>query len=212
MPCLGNVGGVFYNPHGIALAGGSLYVADYSANVIRRLDGSVTVGFTVTDFVGTGGAGNGWADATGSQAQFYNPDGLVADAAGAFLYVADANNHVIRQVSVPGGVVKTIAGTHGAYGLLDGPAATAKFHDPRGLTFDASGNLVITDQVNGLLRIVSGPTTASPTVATWVGQPPLRAIVDGPLPGAMNSPDGITFLAGAIYATDTIENVVVVIR
>lgn len=57
-------------------------------------------------------AGNsGSADGTGSAASFYAPsDVAIQPGTNSFVYVADSSNNMIRQVTVPGGVVTTLAG------------------------------------------------------------------------------------------------------
>ena len=80
-----------------------LFVADSDHNriVIAKLDG------TLVDTVGTGvhGADDGAFD----RATFFRPQGMVLD--GETLYVADTENHLIRQVDLRSKTVKTIAGT-----------------------------------------------------------------------------------------------------
>src|SRR6185312_4456280 len=104
----------FNNPAGLAVAGGTLYVADFNNSTIR----AVTLpGAVVTTFAGTGGA-SGATDATGTAARFNHPNGLALD--GGNLYVADQANHTIRRVVVASGVVTTLAGTAGMPGAADG--------------------------------------------------------------------------------------------
>ena len=57
-------------------------------------------------------AGNsGSADGTGSAASFYAPsDVAIQPGTNSFGYVSDSSNNMIRQVTVPGGVVTTLAG------------------------------------------------------------------------------------------------------
>jgi thiol-disulfide isomerase/thioredoxin len=80
-----------------------LFIADSDHNriVITRLDGALleTVG------TGTHGADDGAFD----RATFFRPQGMVLD--GDTLYVADTENHLIRQVDLKTKTVKTIAGT-----------------------------------------------------------------------------------------------------
>ncbi|MDQ6963150.1 MAG: hypothetical protein Q9M28_11610, partial [Mariprofundaceae bacterium] len=73
----------FYNPRGITVdASGTLYVADTSNHRIRKISASGVV----TTVAGSGVAG--FADATGTAAQFNTPIGITVDASGT-LYVAD---------------------------------------------------------------------------------------------------------------------------
>jgi thiol-disulfide isomerase/thioredoxin len=80
-----------------------LFIADSDHNriVVAKLDG------TLVETIGTGvhGADDGPFD----RATFFRPQGMVLD--GETLYVADTENHLIRQVDLKSKTVKTIAGT-----------------------------------------------------------------------------------------------------
>lgn len=99
----------FNSPRGLALdSSGNLYVADNGNHSIRM----VTAGGVVTTLAGTGSFGS--SNATGTAAEFNSPIGLAFDASSNALYVADSLNRVIRQITLPGAVVTTFAGTMGA--------------------------------------------------------------------------------------------------
>jgi DNA-binding beta-propeller fold protein YncE len=80
-----------------------LYIADSNHNriVIARLDG------TLLEVIGSGESGQ--ADGTFDKANFNRPQGLAL--AGNLLFVADTENHLIRQVDLKSRAVTTIAGT-----------------------------------------------------------------------------------------------------
>lgn len=81
----------FNEPTGIILApDGSLYVADYSNNEIRKIS---PTGY-VSTFAGSTTAG--YADGQGTAATFDRPGGLAMDAAGN-IYVADQYYSLIRN-------------------------------------------------------------------------------------------------------------------
>lgn len=129
----------FNNPSNIAVdAAGNLYVADTGNQTVRK----ITPAGIVTTLAGTAGV-RGNADGAGAAAQFNQPWGVAADAAGN-VYVADTENYLIRKIT-PAGVVSTLAGMRGKRGTTDGDRATASLLGPRGMTMDAAGNLYITD-------------------------------------------------------------------
>ena len=82
---------------------GRLFIADSDHNrvVVAKLDG------TLLETIGTGT--HGADDGTYDRATFFRPQGLALD--GETLYVADTENHLIRQVDLKSKTVTTIAGT-----------------------------------------------------------------------------------------------------
>src|SRR5947199_7017799 len=75
--------------------------SDHNRLVIAKLDG------TLLETIGTGA--HGADDGSFERATFFRPQGMVLD--GETLYVADTENHLIRQIDLKAKTVKTIAGT-----------------------------------------------------------------------------------------------------
>lgn len=131
------------------------------------------------------------------------PYGLAFDSTGN-LYIADAGDNLIREISVTG-VISTAAGsgTEGYSG--DGGAATsAELDTPSGVAVDASGNLYIADTLNNCIRKVSGGTIATIAgtgVAGFSGDagPAAAAELDQPAAVAVDA-------AGHVYIADTNNN------
>src|SRR5262249_16375665 len=80
-----------------------LFIADSDHNriVITKLDGSLV------DVVGNGQ--HGMSGGSFAEASFFRPQGMTLD--GDKLYVADTENHLIRQIDLKARTVETIAGT-----------------------------------------------------------------------------------------------------
>jgi len=72
---------------------GNIFMTDESGRVIE-----LTAGRSLYDLAGTSGV-NGYADGSGTTAQFSQPQGIAVDGNGN-IYVADYNNHRIRKVVV----------------------------------------------------------------------------------------------------------------
>lgn len=87
---------------GLACAGGMVFVADTYNNKIKVLDPRSR---QIRSFSGSGEPG--LHDGAADDASFWEPDGL--SVAGSRLYVADTNNHLVREVSLPDGAVRTLA-------------------------------------------------------------------------------------------------------
>jgi sugar lactone lactonase YvrE len=111
-------------------------VSEYSGNGIGT---TISVTVTVTTLAGSGTYG--YAEGTGTVAQFTNPEGVAVDSAGN-VYVADTQNHRIRKIS-PAGVATTFAG--GTQGYGDGTGTAAQFDIPLGLALDNAENLYVVD-------------------------------------------------------------------
>ncbi len=190
----GTGSGVRFNyPVGIALdSDGNLYVADYVNHLIRKVS---PAGVSST-FAGTTGMPG---HQNGAIARFNTPQDVAVDAAGN-VYVADLNNHVVRQIT-PAGNVSTLAGQPGSPGHADGPGTTARFNLPVGIACDPQGNLYVVEYGNHTLRRI-GPGGEVSTVAGlsgWVGSS------DGLGPTARFAwPQGVTVdAAGVIYVADS---------
>lgn len=116
----------------ISADGTKLFVADRDNNIIRQIVISTTA---VTTIAGSGTAA--FADGTGNAASFNSPLGLAMNN-DATLYVADFNNHRIRQVAVATGAVSTLAGS-GSEAHADGTGNGASFAKPWGVGVGPDG-------------------------------------------------------------------------
>ena len=138
----------FADPLSVAVdAAGMVYVADSGNNRIRKI--------TPAGVVSTlAGSGYGFANGTGTAAQFANPFGVAVDATGT-VYVADMYNHRIRKIT-PAGVVSTLAGS-GVDGFANGTGTAAQFAFPRGVAVDAAGTVYVADGNNNRIRKITQP-------------------------------------------------------
>lgn len=125
--------------------------------------------------IGTGAAGH--VDGDWTVAEFNQPSAIavgpeIVGTLGSYtgpllgssnLYIADAMNHCIRQLT-PGGtpssngvssyIVSTMAGT-GVAGYADGVGSVAQFNNPSGIVVDAQGNVYVADTGNNRIRMIS---------------------------------------------------------
>jgi len=117
---------------------------------------TVTPGRAAATTAGTGTPGYTGDGGAATAATLAAPSAVAYDASGN-LYIADRNNHVVREVVKATGVISTVAGS-GAEGFSgDGAAATsASLDTPTGVAVDANGNIYIADSHNNRIRKVSG--------------------------------------------------------
>jgi hypothetical protein len=186
----------FNGPIAMTIDGaGNIFLAELHVSLIRK----ITPAGDVSTLAGSSPLG--FADGTGTAAQFARPYGIVADAAGN-LFVADSENHRIRKVT-QGGVVTTFAGT-GTPGSLDGAKDIATFQRPGGLAFDALGNLYVADTDNNVLRKI----TPAGVVSTVAGKAGVMGSQNGIREAArFSQPYGIAIAAdGTIYVADSLNH------
>ncbi|MGC2890035.1 MAG: HYR domain-containing protein [Candidatus Acidiferrum sp.] len=92
------------------------------------------------------------------------------------LYVADESLHIVISENISNGIRKVIAGfwdasnpfPPGGYSGDGGPGNQAKLNHPRGLAFDAAGNLYIADTGNNAIRRVDTAGTITTVAGTGV--------------------------------------------
>lgn len=175
-----NTSAQFSSPNGLAIdKAGNLYVADYLNNAIRK----IASGGGVSTYAGSGtvGLNNGAA----TTATFNAPSGLAIDASNN-LYVADAGNNAVRQIS-SGGQVSTLA---------------SGLNAPSRVGVDMSGNVYFSAGNNTIQKIASGGK-----VTNYAGNGTAGYIDDGLLTSEFNTPLGlIVSVAGTILVADSKNN------
>lgn len=174
------------NPSGVAVdSSGNLFIADTSNHVIRE----VTTNGNISTVAGnnTGGYSGDGGAATAAELEF--PTGVAVDSSG-HIFIADAGNNVIREVS--GGTITTIVGRG---------ATPQQLNDPESVLLDASGNLYISDQSGfRILKYSAG------TVTIIAGNGNIGSSGDNGLAvnASLDEPSGIALDAqGYLYICDT---------
>ncbi|MCA1594938.1 MAG: hypothetical protein LC772_00700, partial [Chloroflexi bacterium] len=124
------------------------------------------------------------------------PGKILADPAGKRFFIADSGHNRIVVAGVDGHVQEIIGS--GAPGRADGPAATASFSNPQGMTL-AGSLLYVADTNNHLIRSVDVHTHTVATVA-GTGRQAADLVAGGPaLRQPISSPWDVNWFKGALY-------------
>jgi hypothetical protein len=180
----------FFSPASLAAIGTDLFVADAGNQVLRKIDGA---GFVTT--LAGGALAAGFADGTGAVARFNGPKGIGTN--GTSLFVADTQNHAIRQVTI-GGAVTTVAGNPPRAGTINGTGTGARFRALAGAAV-VGDNVFVADTGNHTIRTA----TSSGVVTLLAGSAENPGTSDGAGSAArFNNPQGIVAAGTDLYVAD----------
>ena len=191
---------LFNAPQGVAVdSSGNVYVADTGNFTIRK----ITTGGSVNTLAGLAG-NSGSADGSGTNALFYEPEGITVDTSGN-IFVADTWNDTIREVS-PMGMVKTIGGWAGNFGSTNATGTNALFYEPGGVAVDGSDDVFVADTGNNAIREIA----ANGTVSTLAGAVGSFGSLDARGTNALfDSPEGIALdSSGNVYVADSLNDTI----
>lgn len=178
-----------------------LYIADQANHVLRKVD--VSTGIIETF------AGNGDLDTDG--------DGGLATAAGLVTVTnvaVDANDDVyvtflgwnrIRKIDSATGIIDAAIGT-GVQGISGdgGPALTATLASPRGMTFDAQGNMFISESSLSRIRKVDSNGIISTVAGTGVDG--FSGDGGAALSAQFGNPSHVAISGNNLFIADTTNN------
>jgi sugar lactone lactonase YvrE len=143
------------SPHDVTIdKEGNFYITDTRNHRIRK----VNVNSIITTIAGNGNEGYSGDEGPAIAAKLNDPESIVVDSKGN-LYIADMDNHRIRQINNTLGVIRTVAGD-GHEGYSEGDSAiTSALNDPEGIGIDGKDNLYIADTQNHRIRklAITGP-------------------------------------------------------
>jgi sugar lactone lactonase YvrE len=187
------------DPHGLAVSGGSLFVADSGNHALRRIDlasGAMTTMNKRPD--------DAWEAPLGGS-QLRSPWDVAADEEG--LFIAAAGNHQIWRLDFGGGRLAPYAGS-GYEALYDAELPRARLAQPMAIAV-AGQKVFVADAESSAVRVM--PARPPGRVQTLVG----RGLFDfgsrqGPFAGTLlQHPQGLALLNGDLYVADTYNDQVV---
>jgi sugar lactone lactonase YvrE len=162
----------------------NLYVTDFDDGTIRQV--SFAAG-TVTGFAGSSGQ-HGNSDGVGTMARFQGLTAIVFDGTNN-LYTVDYSGDLVRQVTLPGAQVSTIA-------------PTASLSSPQGITTTGDGILYVVDNDHAVIRKIVVATGVVTTVAGAAPQAGSRDAADG-TQARLYNPNGLAGDGkGSVYIAD----------
>lgn len=163
----------------LAAPDGSLYILDWNNHRLRQL----TTDGNVRWVAGRGELGGSLDDPANDD--FNHPTNIIFDHSGTKIIVAAWHNSKIREIDIATGEVTDSCGDgRRAYFGDDGPALTASLDLPASIAYDPSGNLVVMDQANQVLRLID----SAGEIHHLAG----RCVIDAPAPGGPGPcPDGV---------------------
>lgn len=199
----------FNLPSGIAISGGTVYVADTLNNCIRAIDSNGTT----TLYAGIAGDTGGYVDGAIATAKFCEPTDIQFGSDGA-LYVLDTGNSMIRKIA--NGVVTTVAGAVTEFdedtgnmigGFRDGAADEALFSSPAGLFVTPTDDIYVADTNNHRVRLISGGAVTTVAGSGEAGHTTGPALVS-----MMCRPIDVVYQNGKIYVSDSLNNTIMVVK
>ncbi len=183
-------------PLGVAVdSSGSVYLADSSNHVIRKITGG-----TITTIAGTPGvSGSSGEGVLATTATLNKPTGIAIDANGT-IYFSDTGNNMIRKIT--GGIISTALTSAPLPSSSPNPPQVA-LNAPQGLSFDSLGTLYIADTGNHrIVRFITG-LAASTVVGT--GELGVSGDNGAATSARLNFPQDVATdpTSGNIYIADT---------
>jgi sugar lactone lactonase YvrE len=191
-------------------AANNQFIIDFASSRIREVSSG-----TVTTVAGSGTAGYSGDGGNATGATLDYPRGIAVDAGGN-LFIADADNQVIR--SVQKSVISTYAGNATACSPPTAPcgdggsATSASLNTPSGVAVDSSGNLFIADSGDNRIRKVDNtPSHIITTVAGTGNSCPVSTAACGDGAQAtlatLSNPTGLAIdSVGNIFIADSGDN------
>ncbi|MFH1851995.1 MAG: choice-of-anchor Q domain-containing protein [Candidatus Neomarinimicrobiota bacterium] len=140
-----------YYPEGVTVGPDNcIYIADSGNQRIRRIDSAGII----STVAGNGGRGFSGDGGSATSAWLYYPHQVAFDQSNN-MYIADFGNNRIRMVDSDG-VITTVAGSGvKGYSGDGGLAINAQLNLPSSIEIDNNDNLLICDQSNNRIRIVT---------------------------------------------------------
>ncbi len=185
------------SPVGLAVdSAGNIYIGDTHNQRVREV---VVATGNIATIAGNGTTGFTGDGSTATLAELSYPTAVAVDSKDN-VYIADTNNHRIREIT--GTIINTVAGDGEQFFSGDGGLATAAGLDaPNGVAVDTAFNLYIGDTHNQRVRMV---TFSTGLISTLAGTG-VKGFADGPAGSSVLArPRGVALdSSGNVYFADS---------
>ncbi|MFC1601073.1 thioredoxin-like domain-containing protein [Candidatus Sumerlaeota bacterium] len=173
----------------------SIFVADSNHHRIieATLSGQVRAVY--------GSGQEGLADGPATSARFNNPQGMAFDAAARLLFVADTDNHALREINLATKQVRTLAGDGAQHNDRAGgkKGAAQGLNSPWALALDGKRIIIA---MAGLHQLWAYDRSTG-VAGRWVGSG-LENVMDGSADrAALAQPSGLAISEGRLYVADS---------
>jgi sugar lactone lactonase YvrE len=180
---------------------GNVYIGEYYASVIRKVDISTGI---ITTIAGTGVAGYSGDGGQATAAVLSGANGMTVDAAGN-VYIADDNNYRIRMINTLGVITTVVGNGIQGKGGDGGQGTAAQLTLPNHIAFDVAGNMYIADPGANNIRMIN----PSGVITTIAGNGTAGFGGDGgaATAGELNYPNCVTVDgSGNVFVADRYNN------
>ncbi|HYF50819.1 MAG TPA: thioredoxin-like domain-containing protein [Planctomycetota bacterium] len=193
----------FYMPHGMAVTGDTLYVADCENHLIRKVDLKTR---KVETIAGTGEQVNHKNGGAAKTTPLNSPWDVLLSPDLKTLYIAMAGDHRIWHMDLEKNEVHILAG-NGAEDIIDGPFANSSYAQPSGLALDGD-KLYIADSEGSAIRVLDLKARKADTVIGFTAKDKARLFIFGDVDGALGTaklqhPLAVQLYNGKLLVADT---------
>ena len=160
---------------------GNLYVADAADNRVRK----ISPAGVINTIAGTGEAGLFGDDGPAISAGLNAPGGVAVNTQGT-IFIADTANNRVRRLTADG-LISTIAGTGTAASGSQASAYLTPLSGPTDVSVDPSGNVLVADSGNFVIRRIGMDGTISTIAGAGISGsagtncPALQALFSSPI-------------------------------
>jgi hypothetical protein len=187
----------------VGQSNGAVATAQFDSPTWLAIDGSENVFVCDAHYIRevSGGSVSTLYDGHNYSSQLNSFTGIALKPADTLVLLDDFGANVFQLT--PSGTFSVLAGT-GSAGYYDAPAASAQFSSATGIALDANGNILVADEANQRIRMIS----PAGMVSTIAGSGTALDQDGNGIAASFNNPHGIAVdkKSGTIYVLEPMSN------